>query len=128
MTDAAHPWSGESEAVDDARPAAGQPLIGSRVWLSGRWTDVAGVITLLLLTGNTMSQALRERIPEIGVLKTIGFRDGTILGLVLAKLDIRLDRAIQPHQIAAAGAAVDALGIDHGEGAKFRVEAGKALQ
>lgn len=50
-------------------------------------TAIMGAVffTLLLLTGNTMSQALRERIPEIGVLKTIGFRDGTILGLVLAE-------------------------------------------
>ncbi|MEZ0469125.1 ABC transporter permease [Luteimonas salinilitoris] len=41
--------------------------------------------TLLLLTGNTMAQAVRERIPELAVLKTIGFRDGTVLGLVLAE-------------------------------------------
>jgi putative ABC transport system permease protein len=41
--------------------------------------------TLLLLTGNTMAQAVRERIPELAVLKTIGFRDGSVLGLVLAE-------------------------------------------
>src|SRR3546814_2297097 len=41
--------------------------------------------TLLLLTGNTMAQAVRERIPELAVLKTIGFRDGAVLGLVLAE-------------------------------------------
>lgn len=41
--------------------------------------------TLLLLTGNTMAQAVRERIPELAVLKTIGFKDGTVLGLVLAE-------------------------------------------
>ena len=29
--------------------------------------------TLILLTGNTMAQAVRERIPELAVLKTIGF-------------------------------------------------------
>jgi putative ABC transport system permease protein len=32
-----------------------------------------------------MSQAVRERIPEIAVLKTIGFSDATVLGLVLAE-------------------------------------------
>src|SRR3546814_14295867 len=37
--------------------------------------------TLLLLTGNTMAQAVRERIPQLAVLKTIGFRDGAVLGL-----------------------------------------------
>jgi putative ABC transport system permease protein len=41
--------------------------------------------TLLLLTGNTMAQAVRERIPELAVLKTIGFRDRSVLGLVLAE-------------------------------------------
>jgi putative ABC transport system permease protein len=39
--------------------------------------------TLLLLTGNTMSQAVRERIPELAVLKTLGFTNGTVLTLVL---------------------------------------------
>ena len=41
--------------------------------------------TLLLLTGNTMAQAVRERIPELAVLKTIGFSNRTVLWLVLAE-------------------------------------------
>jgi putative ABC transport system permease protein len=41
--------------------------------------------TLLLLTGNTMAQAVRERIPELAVLKTIGFSNKSVLGLVLAE-------------------------------------------
>ena len=41
--------------------------------------------TLLLLTGNTMAQAVRERIPELAVMKTLGFQDGTVLALVLAE-------------------------------------------
>jgi putative ABC transport system permease protein len=41
--------------------------------------------TLLLLTGNTMAQAVRERVPELAVLKTIGFSDTTVLVLVLAE-------------------------------------------
>ncbi len=41
--------------------------------------------TLLLLTGNTMAQAVRERIPELAVLKTIGFSNASVLGLVLAE-------------------------------------------
>ena len=41
--------------------------------------------TLVLLTGNTMAQAVRERIPELAVLKTIGFSNGTVLILVLAE-------------------------------------------
>jgi putative ABC transport system permease protein len=41
--------------------------------------------TLLFLTGNTMMQSVRERIPELAVLKTVGFGDGTVLGLVIAE-------------------------------------------
>lgn len=41
--------------------------------------------TLLLVTGNTMSQSVRERIGELAVLKTVGFRDRTVLGIVLAE-------------------------------------------
>lgn len=41
--------------------------------------------TLILLTGNTMAQAVRERIPELAVLKTIGFSNTSVLGLVLAE-------------------------------------------
>lgn len=41
--------------------------------------------TILMLTGNTMSQAVHERIPELAVMKTIGFTDGGLLRLVLAE-------------------------------------------
>ena len=41
--------------------------------------------TLVLLTGNTMAQAVRERIPELAVLKTIGFSNNSVLALVLAE-------------------------------------------
>ena len=41
--------------------------------------------TLVLLTGNTMAQAVRERIPELAILKTIGFTSGAVLALVLAE-------------------------------------------
>jgi putative ABC transport system permease protein len=41
--------------------------------------------TLVLLTGNTMAQAVRERIPELAVLKTIGFSSQSVLTLVLAE-------------------------------------------
>lgn len=48
-------------------------------------TSIMGAVffTLLLLTGNTMAQAVRERIPELAILKTLGFKDGTVLMLVL---------------------------------------------
>ncbi|MCL2656695.1 MAG: ABC transporter permease [Betaproteobacteria bacterium] len=41
--------------------------------------------TLLLLSGNTMMQAVRERTNELAVLKTIGFSDFSVLAMVLAE-------------------------------------------
>ena len=41
--------------------------------------------TILLLTGNTMAQSIRERIPELAILKTLGFSDGKVTALVLAE-------------------------------------------
>ena len=41
--------------------------------------------TLLLLTGNTMMQSVRERTAELAVLRTIGFPPGAVLGIVLAE-------------------------------------------
>ncbi|MGZ5277358.1 MAG: ABC transporter permease, partial [Caldimonas sp.] len=41
--------------------------------------------TLLLLSGNTMMQAVRERTGELAVLKTIGFSNLSVLAMVLAE-------------------------------------------
>jgi putative ABC transport system permease protein len=41
--------------------------------------------TILLVAGNTMGQAVRERIEELGVLKALGFGHGQVLLLVLAE-------------------------------------------
>jgi putative ABC transport system permease protein len=41
--------------------------------------------TILLVAGNTMAQAVRERTSELGVLKAVGFTDSQVLGLVLAE-------------------------------------------
>lgn len=43
----------------------------------------AVLFTLLFLTANTMMQSVRERIPELAVLKTLGFSDTKVLTLVL---------------------------------------------
>jgi putative ABC transport system permease protein len=40
---------------------------------------------ILLIAANTMAQSVRERTAELGVLKTLGFTDGAVLGLVLAE-------------------------------------------
>ncbi|MBV8516325.1 MAG: ABC transporter permease [Acidobacteria bacterium] len=41
--------------------------------------------TILLVAGNTMAQAVRERINELGVMKAIGFTDAQVLSFVLAE-------------------------------------------
>jgi len=48
---------------------------------------IAGAVlfTILLVSANTMAQAIRERTNELAILKTLGFSDGRILGLVLAE-------------------------------------------
>jgi putative ABC transport system permease protein len=43
----------------------------------------AAFFTLLFLTGNTMMQSVRERIPEFAVLKTVGYSDNKVLMLIL---------------------------------------------
>lgn len=45
----------------------------------------AVLFTLLFMTGNTMMQSVRERIPELAVLKTYGYRDAGVAALVLAE-------------------------------------------
>jgi putative ABC transport system permease protein len=60
----------------------------------GQYGNVALIITLilsavfftiLLVSGNTMAQSVRERISELAVLKTLGFEDKSVLGIVLAE-------------------------------------------
>ncbi|MEO6004074.1 MAG: FtsX-like permease family protein [Opitutus sp.] len=41
--------------------------------------------TILLVSGNTIAQGVRERTEELGVLKAIGFSNGLVLALVLAE-------------------------------------------
>ncbi len=41
--------------------------------------------TLLLVTGNTMAIAVRERTPELAILKAIGFSDRAVLGFILSE-------------------------------------------
>ena len=49
--------------------------------------------TMLLVTANTMAQSVRERTNEIGVLKTLGFSNGGVLGLVLVGVGARSRRS-----------------------------------
>ncbi|MBV8784113.1 MAG: FtsX-like permease family protein [Gammaproteobacteria bacterium] len=62
--------------------------------------------TLVLLTGNTMAHAVRERIPELAILKTVGFGSRSILALVLAEASALLVLG------AVAGLALSAVVVD----------------
>ena len=48
----------------------------------------AVVFTILVISANTMVMAVRERTSEIGVLKTLGFPDGSIFGMIVAEAAI----------------------------------------
>jgi putative ABC transport system permease protein len=86
-------------------------------------TAIMGAVffTLLLLTGNTMAQAVRERIPELAVLKTIGFSNRSVLWLVLAEsvalvvlagfIGLALAAAIMPGVSAASGGVIQLPGV-----------------
>lgn len=46
---------------------------------------MAVFFTIILLTGNTAAQAFAERVPELAVMKTLGFSDRSVATLVLAE-------------------------------------------
>ena len=71
----------ESEAVF----AASFVSLGGKLVLLLNGIGMAVMFTILLVTANTMSMAIRERHTEIGVLKTLGFPAGLVLRLVIAE-------------------------------------------
>ena len=50
-------------------------------------TAILGAVffTILLVTGNTMAQSVRERTQELGLLKAVGFSNELVLGVVLGE-------------------------------------------
>lgn len=45
----------------------------------------AVTFTILLVSANTISMSVRERVREVGILKTLGFTPGAILGLLMGE-------------------------------------------
>jgi len=45
----------------------------------------AVTFTILLVSGNTMAMTVRERVREVGVLKTLGFANGVVLWLMVSE-------------------------------------------
>jgi len=88
-----------SQAIDDtfANSFAETKSTTEKAWLTGfakqvgdiglimRLVLVAVFFTILLVAGNTMAQSVRERTSELAVMKTLGYTDGAILGMVLAE-------------------------------------------
>jgi putative ABC transport system permease protein len=48
----------------------------------------AVTFTILLVSANTMAMSVRERIKEVGILKTLGYTPGTILFLILGEAGV----------------------------------------
>ena len=71
----------ETEAVFSASFVS----LGGRLVMLLNGIGMAVMFTILLVTANTMSMAIRERHTEIGVLKTLGFPAGLVLRLVIGE-------------------------------------------
>ncbi len=71
------------------RPRPSKPFSAGFVAMAGNLAfllngiGLAVAFTILLVTANTMSIAVRERQQEIGVLKTLGFSSGLVMSLML---------------------------------------------
>jgi putative ABC transport system permease protein len=70
--------------------------------------SAAVTFTILLVSGNTMAMSVRERIKEVGVLKTLGFTNGMILNIIIGEA---ISIAIIGGLIGTALAAILAAGV-----------------
>ena len=75
----------QSHTETEAQYRASAGVLGGNLVLLLNGIGLAVMFTLLLVTANTMSMAVRERHTEIGVLKTLGFSGRLVLCLVLAE-------------------------------------------
>lgn len=62
----------------------------------------AVTFTIMLVAANTMAMSVRERVREVGILKTLGFAPGAILGIILGEATlISLAGAVAGYVLAA---------------------------
>lgn len=76
-----------AETATDTEKAFNQAFVGQLGNITLIVTLVVGAsfVTILMIVGNTMVMAVRERTKEIGVMKTLGFPSGRIFKLVLGE-------------------------------------------
>jgi putative ABC transport system permease protein len=75
----------ETKTATEAGFAAGFAAQFGNIGLIVQMVLACVFFTLLLIAGNTMAQAVRERTGELAVLKTLGFSDGRVMVMVLAE-------------------------------------------
>jgi len=75
----------QTHTETEAQYRANAGVLGGNLVLLLNGIGLAVMFTLLFVTANTMSMAVRERHTEIGVLKTLGFSGRLVLCLVLAE-------------------------------------------
>jgi len=75
----------QSHTETEAQYRASVGVLGGNLVLLLNSIGLAVMFTLLLVTANTMSMAVRERHTEIAVLKTLGFSGRLVLCLLLAE-------------------------------------------
>ena len=90
---------GISEEVDAlfANSSDETSTVNEKQWVQGQLSSVGDIqsfvyyvlgavlFTLFFLTGTNMMQSLRERIPELGILKSLGFSGITLFALVVSE-------------------------------------------
>jgi len=75
----------QTRTETEAAFRAGFVAMAGNLALLLRGIGLAVTFTILLVTANTMSMAVRERRNEIAVLKTLGFPSGLVMGLILSE-------------------------------------------
>lgn len=75
----------QTHTETEAQYRANAGILGGNLVLLLNGIASVVMFTLLLVTANTMSMAIRERRTEIAVLKTLGFSGSLVLRLVLAE-------------------------------------------
>jgi putative ABC transport system permease protein len=75
----------QTKTETEAAFRAGFVSLGGNLAFLLRTVGLAVIFTIMLVLANTMSMAVRERRTEIGILKTLGFSNARVLGVILTE-------------------------------------------